>query len=158
MAKKKSENSITNNRKAFHEYHIIEKYEAGIVLEGWEVKSIREARVHLKESYVLLKEGEAWLFGAHITPLASASSHIHPVPTRTRKLLLHEKEIQTLFVGVQRKGYTAIPLSLYWKDHLIKVSIALASGKKSHDKRAADKDSTWKRDKARLLKGKLSDK
>jgi SsrA-binding protein len=150
--KQKSDNTIALNRKALHEYLIEERFEAGLVLEGWEVKSLRAGRIQLDQSYVILKNGEAWLLGSNITPLLTASTHIQPDPQRTRKLLLNHRELNKLIGNVERKGYTLIPLSLYWKNNRVKLSIALAKGKKLHDKRAADKERDWKRDKQRLLK------
>jgi len=144
--------TITVNRKARHDFEIEERLEAGLVLEGWEVKALRAGRVQLKESYVLLKDGEAWLFGAHISPLPSASTHVQPDPTRTRKLLLHRSEIARLTGAVERRGYTVVPLSMYWKRGKAKVEIALARGRKAHDKRARAKERDWQREKARLLK------
>ncbi len=144
--------TICVNKKAFHDYFITERFEAGIVLEGWEVKSLREGRVQLTEAYVLLKDGAAWLFGMHIPPLKTASTHIHPDPTRTRKLLLHQKELNKLYGSVERKGFTLIPLSMYWKNSLAKLEIGLAKGKKDYDKRATEKERSWQRDKARLIK------
>ena len=144
--------TIAQNKRAFHEYFIEERLEAGIALEGWEVKSLRESRVQLTESYVLMKHNEAWLFGVHITPLKTASTHIQPDPIRTRKLLLHARELNKLIGHVERKGYTLIPLSLYWKGKHVKLEIALAKGKQLHDKRATEKEKSWKRDKARMMK------
>jgi SsrA-binding protein len=150
---KPSENTIIAvNRQARHDYFIEATFEAGLVLEGWEVKSLRAGRVSLKESYVLLKDGEAWLFGAHISPLPSASTHVNPDPTRTRKLLLHKQELNRLIGQVERRGYTLIPLQLYWKNHRVKLEIGLAKGKKLYDKRAAEKERDWQREKQRLLK------
>ncbi len=153
MSKKETaDNAIVRNKQALHEYFIEERYEAGIALQGWEVKSIRAARVQIKESYVLIKQGEAWLFGCHISPLSSASTHIKPDPTRTRKLLLHRLESNRLIGATERKGYTLIPLALYWKHGRVKLNIGLARGKKEHDKRAAEKDRDWQREKQRLLR------
>jgi SsrA-binding protein len=157
MAKKaKKKNSggatIALNKKAGHDFFIEERFEAGIALQGWEVKSLREGRVQIKESYITLKEGEAFLFGAHIVPLSTASTHIHPDPIRTRKLLLHRGELNKLIGLVERKGYTLVPTALYWKRGLAKVEIGLAKGKKLHDKRASEKDRDWQREKARLFK------
>jgi SsrA-binding protein len=150
---KKSENpTIAENRKARHDYFIEDRYEAGLALEGWEVKSLRAGRAQLKEAYVYLKNGEAFLFGAHFSPLVSASTHVHPDPTRTRKLLLHRHQLHHLVGAVERRGYTLVPLLLYWKQGRAKLEIGLAKGKKQHDKRATDKDRDWQRDKARLLK------
>lgn len=156
MSAKKKKNSdshlIAVNRQARHDYFIEETYEAGLALEGWEVKSLRAGRVNLKESYVLIKEGEAWLFGAHISPLASASTHIQTDPTRTRKLLLHKQELNKLIGLVERRGFTLVPLKLYWKKNLVKLEIGLAKGKKLYDKRAVAKERDWQREKQRLLK------
>ena len=151
-AKKAGDNTIAQNKKAFHDYLIEEKFEAGIALEGWEVKSLREGRVQLVESYVLIKAGEAFLIGTHIPPLQTASTHIHPAPMRTRKLLLHRREINRLIGQIEQRGYTVVALALYWKHNKVKVSLGLAKGKKSHDKRAASKDRDWQRDKERLMK------
>ena len=153
--KKKSKNTgstIALNKVARHDYFIEEKYEAGLALEGWEVKSLRDNRVQLKESYVVIQKGEAFLFGAHITPLASASSHVKADPTRTRKLLLHREQLSKLIGLIERKGYTLVPLALYWKRGKAKLEIGLAKGKKQHDKRAAEKDRDWKREKERIFK------
>lgn len=153
MAQSKSENKeIAVNRRAFHEYFIEERFEAGLMLQGWEVKSLRAGKVQLAESYVILKGGEAWIVGMHVTPLKTASTHVQPDPTRSRKLLLHEKEINKLIGGVERKGYTLIALSLYWKHNRVKLEIALVKGKKQHDKRATEKAKDWEREKARILK------
>ncbi len=156
MARKKNKKSDSNviavNRQARHDYFIEETYEAGLVLQGWEVKSLRAGRVSLKESYVLLKDGEGWLFGAHITPLPSASTHVEADPTRTRKLLLHKRELDKLIGLVERRGYTLVPLKLYWKNNRVKLEIGLAKGKKLYDKRAVEKERDWQREKQRLLK------
>lgn len=157
MAKKKNNpagggSTIALNKKARHDFFIEERFEAGVALEGWEVKSLRAGRVQLKESYVLVKESEAWLFGAHVSPLATASTHISPDPLRTRKLLLHRKELDTLIGAVERKGYTLVPLALYWKRGRAKLEIGLAKGKKQHDKRAVEKERDWQREKQRILK------
>ncbi|MFN2349861.1 MAG: SsrA-binding protein SmpB [Thioalkalivibrio sp.] len=144
--------TIALNKKARHEYFIEESFEAGLVLEGWEVKSMRAGRVQLNESYVLVKGGEAWLFGAHISPLTTASTHINPDPMRTRKLLLHKEELNKLIGQVERKGYTLTPLALYFKRGRAKLEIGLAKGKKEHDKRAVLKDRDWQREKERTLK------
>lgn len=153
---KKSKNaapaSIAQNKKAYHDYFIEERFEAGLVLEGWEVKSLREGKIQLKEAYVLLKDGEAFLFGCHISPLLSASTHIHPDAIRTRKLLLHAEEISRLIGDVERKGYTLMPLSLYWKKGRAKLKIGLARGKKDYDKRAVEKERDWEREKARIVR------
>ncbi len=144
--------TIAVNRKARHDFHIEERFEAGLVLQGWEVKSIRDGRVQLNDSYVILRGGEAWLLNAHITPLSTASTHINPEPTRTRKLLLNARELSKLFGAVQRQGYTLIPLSLYWKKNRVKVEVALAKGKKDYDKRETEKKRDWERQKQRLFK------
>jgi SsrA-binding protein len=153
--KQKSNESIAVNRKARHEYSMDEHFEAGLVLQGWEVKSLRAGKVQLDQSYVIIKNGEAWLFGCQITPLQTASTHITADPLRNRKLLLHSNELSKLIGSVERRGYTLIPLNLYWKDKHIKLNIALAKGKKLHDKRADEKDRDWQREKGRLLKQKL---
>jgi SsrA-binding protein len=144
--------TIALNKKATHDYFIEERYEAGISLQGWEVKSLREGRIQIKESYVTIKDGEAFLFGAHIVPLNTASTHIHADPTRTRKLLLHRSELNKLIGLVERKGYTLVPTAMYWKKGMAKLEIGVAKGKKLHDKRASDKDRDWKREKERLFK------
>jgi len=144
--------TITKNKKASHDYFFEEQLEAGLCLEGWELKSIRAGKVHIKEGYVLIRKGEAFLFGAHITPLASASTHVNPDPVRNRKLLLHKKELDKLIGKVKEKGLTLVPVSLYWKRGRVKCEIALARGKKLHDKRQTLKDRDWARDKARMLK------
>lgn len=146
--------SIAENKKAFHEYFIEERYEAGIVLKGWEVKAIRAGRVQLKEAYVMLKKGEVWLIGCHVSPLPTASTHVKPDPTRSRKLLLHAEEIKRLIGKVERAGYTLVPLDLHYKKGRIKLEIGLAKGKKLHDKRAAAKEREWQREKARLMRDK----
>jgi SsrA-binding protein len=150
--KKKSDNLITLNRKASYEYAFDERLEAGLALEGWEVKSLRAGKIQLDQAYVLLKNNEAWLFGSQITPLMTASTHKEHDPLRTRKLLLHRSEIAKLIGSVDRKGYTLIPLRLYWKNNRVKLEIALAKGKKLHDKRATEKDRDWQREKQRVLK------
>jgi len=147
--------SIAFNKKALHDYFIEEKYEAGLVLEGWEVKSIRAGRAQIKEAYVLVKKGEIWLLGMHVTPLATASTHIHPDPTRTRKLLLREHEIMKLIGKVERAGYTLVPLDLHYSRGRIKVEIGLAKGKKQHDKREDEKEKDWVREKQRLMREKV---
>ncbi len=150
--KKTDPNTIAVNRKATFDYFIEEPYEAGMALEGWEVKSLREGRAQLKESYVIVQNGEVFLVGAHISPLIQASSHVHPDPTRARKLLLHRKEISKLIGATEREGYTLVPLALYWSRGKAKLRIALAKGKKQHDKRQTIRQREWERDKARLLK------
>lgn len=155
MGKKKAsspDNTIAVNKKARHDYFIEETLEAGIALEGWEVKSLRSKSVQLRESYILLKDSEAWLIGAHISPLPTASTHINPDPTRTRKLLLHRREIDRLIGAVERKGFTIVPLKLYWKKGKAKAEIGIAKGKQQHDKRATQKEHDWQREKARIMK------
>jgi SsrA-binding protein len=144
--------SITANKKAFHDYFIEEKFEAGVVLAGWEVKAIRANRVQIKESYVLIKGGEMWIIGMHITALSSASTHVNPDPTRTRKLLLHAEQIDKLIGKVERAGYTLVPIDLHFTRGRIKVEIGLAKGKKQHDKRESEKERDWVREKARLVR------
>ena len=144
--------TISLNKKARHDYFIEDRYEAGLALKGWEVKSIRAGRVQISKSYILLKDGEAFLFGATIAPLPTASTHVTPDPTRSRKCLLHRNELSRLIGAVERKGFTLIPTTLYWKHGLVKLEIGLAQGKKAHDKRAADKEKDWQREKQRLLK------
>jgi len=150
---KSSSSTIALNKKARHDYFLEERFEAGLALQGWEVKSLREGRVQLTESYIIIQNGEAWLFGFHIAPLLSASTHITPDPTRSRKLLLHRRELDKLIGAVERKGFTLVPLALYWKKGRAKIEIALARGKQSHDKRATEKDRDWNRSKQRLLRG-----
>ena len=145
--------SIIENRKAFHDYFIEERYEAGLALEGWEVKAIRAGRSQLKEAYVVVKNGEVHLIGAHISPLSSASTHISADPVRTRKLLLHAEEIQKLIGKVERAGYTLVPLNLHFSKGRIKLEIGLAKGKKQYDKRDAEKKRDWQREQQRLLRG-----
>lgn len=150
--KQKANTTITVNRKATFEYFIEERFEAGLALEGWEVKSLRAGKIQLDQAYIILKGMEAWLFGALITPLQTVSTHIHPDPTRTRKLLLHKREIAKLVGNVERKGYTIVPLSLYWKNNRVKIEIGLAKGKKLHDKRETEKERDWQREKQRMFK------
>jgi SsrA-binding protein len=157
MAKKPAKqtspgSTIALNKQARHDYFIEERFEAGLALEGWEVKSLRAGRVQLKESYVLLKEAEAWLFGAHISALTTASTHIRPDPVRTRKLLLSRRELDKLIGAVERRGYTLVPLAMYWKKGRAKLEIGLAKGKKEHDKRAVAKERDWQREKQRIMK------
>ena len=153
MAKsRKHANSIARNKKAWHDYFIEEEFEAGLVLEGWEVKSLRAGAAQLKESYVIIRNGELFLFGAHFSPLRTASTHIHPDPVRSRKLLLHQTEIDKLTGAVERRGYTLVPLALYWKRSRAKLQIALAKGKKQYDKRATIRQREWDREQHRLLK------
>ncbi len=144
--------SIVQNKKAFHEYFIEERYEAGLVLEGWEVKAIRAGRANLKEAYVTVKDDALYLLGSHISPLASASTHILPDPTRTRKLLLNKAEINKLIGRVQRAGYTLMPLDLHFKNGRIKINIGLAKGKKQHDKRASEKERDAAREAQQAMK------
>jgi SsrA-binding protein len=146
--------SIAQNKKAFHDYFIEERYEAGIALEGWEAKAIRAGRAQLKEGYVILRNGEPYLIGAHVSPLLTASTHINPDPTRTRKLLLHAEEIKRLIGKVERAGYTLVPLDMHYANGRIKLEIGLARGKKLHDKREAERDREWQREKQRLLRKK----
>ena len=148
--------TIVENRKAFHDYFIEERFEAGIALEGWEVKSIRAGRANLKEAYVVVKGGELFLIGAHLSPLATASTHVHPDPTRTRRLLLHREEINRLIGKVERAGYTLTPLDLHFSKGRVKLAIGLAKGKKQHDKRAAIKEREWNREQQRLLRARTS--
>ncbi len=156
MAKDKKDqhgsSTIALNKKARHEYFIEERFEAGIVLQGWEVKAIRAGKVQITDSYVLLKNGEAFLFGALISPLLTASTHVRPDPTATRKLLLHSHEIAEMIGAVERKGYALIPLAMYWKGPRVKVEIGLAKGKKEYDKRATEKERDWQREKGRLMR------
>ena len=144
--------SIVENKKAFFDYFVEERFEAGLVLEGWEVKAVRAGRAQLKEAYVVVKRGEINLIGCHISPLATASTHVKAEPTRTRKLLLHRKEINLLMGRVERAGYTMVPINLHFSKGLIKIEIGLAKGKKQHDKRATIKDRDWNRDKQRLMR------
>ena len=143
---------IAVNKKARFDYAIEDTFQVGLVLEGWEVKSLREGRAQLTESYVHLRNGEAWLLGAHITPLPTASTHIRPDPTRTRKLLMNRHELDRLTGAVERKGYTLVPLSLYWSKGRAKLDVGLAKGKKMHDKRDNEKDRDWERQKSRIMK------
>ena len=144
--------SIIDNKKAFHDYFVEERFEAGLVLEGWEVKAIRAGRVQLKESYVILRNGEIFLIGCHISPLPTASTHIRPDPVRTRKLLLHAAEISKLIGKVERAGYTLVPLDLHYAKSKVKIAIGLAHGKKQHDKRETEKKRDWEREKQRLIR------
>ena len=143
--------SIIDNRKAFHDYFIEDRFEAGLVLEGWEAKAIRAGRAQLKEAYVVIKSGEIFLIGAHISPLATASTHIHPDPVRTRKLLLHSEEIAKLIGKVERAGYALVPIDLHYTKGRIKLSVGLAKGKKQYDKRETEKERDWVREKARIM-------
>lgn len=146
--------SIAQNKKAFHDYFIEERYEAGIALEGWEVKSIRAGRVNLKEAYVVIRGEEIYIIGCHISPLTTVSTHIQPDPLRTRKLLLHAEEINKLIGKVERAGYTLVPLDMHYKSGRIKLEVGLAKGKKQYDKREAEKEKDWEREKQRLMRSK----
>jgi SsrA-binding protein len=150
--KKTGSKTIALNKRARFEYHIEERIEAGIALEGWEVKALREGRVQFADSYVLLKDNEAFLFGCQINPLPTASTHISPDPVRTRKLLLHRREIDRLTGAVDRRGYTVIPTAMYWSHGRAKVEIGMAKGKRMHDKRKTEKDRDWERQKGRIMK------
>ncbi|MDA9211285.1 SsrA-binding protein SmpB [Methylophilaceae bacterium] len=144
--------SIIQNKKAFHDYFIEDKYEAGIVLEGWEVKAIRDGRANIKEAYVIIQKGEIYLLGCHITPMGSASTHINPDNIRTRKLLLNNDEIVKLIGKVERSGFTLVPLDMHFKGSYIKCEIGLAKGKKQYDKRATEKEKDWNREKNRIMR------
>ncbi|MBY0345795.1 MAG: SsrA-binding protein SmpB [Neisseriaceae bacterium] len=144
--------SIAKNKKAFHEYFIEEQLEAGLVLDGWEVKAMRAGRVQIAESYVVWQRNAFWLIGAHVTPLLSASTHVKPVTVRERKLLLNQREIDTYVGKIQRAGYTIVPLDLHYSKGRVKVQIGLAKGKKQHDKRNSDKDKDWAREKEQMMK------
>ena len=157
MAKKGGKNkapdpTIARNKRVAHDYHLEQRFEAGVALMGWEVKSIRAGKAQLVDSYVLVRDGEAWLLGANITPLQSASTHVVADPQRTRKLLLHAKEIAQLFQASSQKGYTIVATRLYWKGSKVKCEIALAKGKQSHDKRETSRNRDWARQKQRLMK------
>ncbi len=157
MSKKKKDqqppSTIVINKKARFEYSIEEHFEAGLVLEGWEVKSLRAGRAQIVDSYILVKDGEAWLLGAQIVPRPPAYTHNSPDPNRTRNLLLQRRELHRLLGAVERRGYAVIPLRMYWKKGRAKIEIALAKGKKTHDKRAAEKDRDWTREKQRIMRG-----
>lgn len=154
MAKKpkKPSNTIAQNKKARFDFHIEDRIEAGVQLEGWEVKSLREGKVQLTDSYVIFKNGEAWLLGAQIQPLLTVSTHFVADPTRTRKLLLKRRELADLQIATEQKGYTVVATDLYWKSHLVKCKIGLAKGKQAHDKRATEKERDWNREKQRIMK------
>ena len=156
MAKSKKakvlDNTIVQNKKARHDYFIEDTFEAGVALQGWEVKSLRAKKSQLTDTYVLIKDGEAFLLGCHITPLDTASTHVVADPTRTKKLLLHRTELARLFSATQQKGYTCVCTKLYWKSHLVKAQIALAKGKQAHDKRATLKDKQWNIEKQRAVR------
>lgn len=149
---KNPDTTIVQNKKARHDYFIQETFEAGVSLLGWEVKALRMKKVQLVDSYVLMKDGEAFLLGCNITPLDTASTHIIAEPDRTKKLLLHRKELAKLFMETQQKGHTAVATKLYWKGHMVKCEIALAKGKQDHDKRATEKDREWKVEKQRIVR------
>ncbi len=151
-AKDNANRTIAENRKARHDYFIEDQLEAGLVLEGWEVKSLRDGRANLKEGYAVIRGGEAWLVGANIAPMTSASTHVQPDPVRSRKILLNRRELNRLIGAVERDGYTLVPLSLYWKKGRAKLALGLAKGKKQHDKRASEKDRDWQRQRQRLLR------
>jgi|TARA_B110000483_G_C17742692_1_gene369189 SsrA-binding protein len=144
--------SIIQNKKAFHDYFIEDKYEAGIVLEGWEVKAIRDGRANIKEAYVIIQKGEIFLLGCHITPMGNASTHINPDNIRTRKLLLNNDEIVKLIGKVERSGFTLVPLDMHYKGGYVKCEIGLAKGKKQYDKRATEKEKDWNREKNRIMR------
>jgi len=144
--------SIVENRKAFHDYFVEERYEAGLVLEGWEVKAIRAGRANIGDAYVIVQEGALWLIGSHISPLLAASTHVKPDPMRTRKLLMSAEEIRRLVGKVEQRGYTLIPLDLHFAKGRIKLQIALAKGKLKHDKRASEREKEWQREKTKLLR------
>lgn len=156
MSKKNNNNAaggqIAVNKRARFDYHIDERFEAGIVLQGWEVKSLRDGRIQFGESYAMLRNGEAFLFGAQIQPMLSASTHVIADKMRNRKLLLHKSELSRLIGAVERKGYTVVPLTMYWKNNKVKVELGLAKGKKQHDKRDAEKERDWERDKGRIMR------
>lgn len=155
--KKQSPGTIALNKKALHDYFVEQKFEAGLALTGWEVKSLRAGKAQLVDSYVLLKDGEAWLMGSHISPLTSSSTHVIADPTRTRKLLLKKSELSKLFGAVQQKGYTCVALALYWKKHLIKCEVALVKGKKEFDKRQTEKERDSNREIHRVMRNKGKD-
>ena len=154
-ASKNTGGTIALNKRARHDFFLETKFEAGVMLQGWEVKSIRDGRVQLVDSFINLHQGEAFLAGANITPMISASTHVVAEPQRMRKLLLHARELSQIFVATQQKGYTCVPTALYWKGNHVKCEIALAKGKQQHDKRATTKDKDWQRDKERLMKKSL---
>ncbi|MCC7329288.1 MAG: SsrA-binding protein SmpB [Gammaproteobacteria bacterium] len=152
--KKEASRTIAENRKARHDYFIEDTLEAGLVLEGWEVKSLREGRGNIQEGYAIIRNGEAWLVGANFSPLPSASTHVSPDPVRSRKLLLGRRELDRLVGALEREGYTLVPLSLYWSRGRAKLALGLAKGKKQHDKRASKKEEDWQRQRQRLLRHK----
>ena len=152
MAKLELNSPRIENRKAFHDYFVEERYEAGLVLEGWEVKSIRAGRAQIGEAYVMVKDNALWMIGAHISPLPTASTHINPDPTRTRKLLLRAEEVRRLIGKVEQRGYSLVPLDLHFNKGRIKLQVALAKGKLKHDKRASEREKEWQREKSRILR------
>lgn len=155
MAKKKpkqSSSTIAQNKKARHDYHLNEKFEAGLVLQGWEVKSLRMGKVQIVDCYVLVKDGEAWLLGSHISPLNTVSTHYVSDPTRSRKLLLNKRELSKLKAATQQEGRTCVCTALYWKKHLVKAEICIATGKQQHDKRQTEKERDWNKQKQRVLR------
>ncbi len=149
---KQASGTIVVNKKVRFDFFIEDEYEAGLVLEGWELKSLRAGKINLSDAHVIIKHGEAWLLGAQIQPLPTASAHTNPDPARTRKLLLNRRELSQLVGSVERQGYTLVPLALYWKKSRVKIKIALAKGKKSHDKRQTTKERDWQRDHSRIMK------
>ena len=149
---KAPDTTIVRNKKATFDYFVEDTFEAGVALLGWEVKSMREKKVQLTDSYVLIKDGEAWLLGCNVVPLNTASTHVICEPDRTKKLLLHSKELARIFSSTQQKGHTCVPLALYWKKNLVKCEIALVTGKKKHDKRATEKERDWNREKQRVVR------
>lgn len=151
---KAGDSTIARNKRARHEYHIDEHYEAGVALQGWEVKSLRAGRINLGDSYAIVRNGEIYLFGASIVPLISASTHVVADDRRTRKLLLHREEIDKLIGAIERKGYTLVPLALYWKNNRVKIDLGVARGKQEHDKRDTEKEREWNRDKQRVMRAK----
>jgi SsrA-binding protein len=144
--------SIVQNRKASHDYFLEERYEAGLVLEGWEVKAVRAGRAQISDAYVIVKDSALWLIGAHISPILAASTHVQPDPMRTRKLLMHAEEIRRLIGKVEQRGFTLVPLDLHYSRGRIKVALALAKGKLRHDKRASEREKEWQREKTRILR------
>ena len=152
--KASGDSTIALNKRARHEYHIDERYECGVALQGWEVKSLRAGRINISDAYAIVRNGEIYLFGASIPPLLSASTHVIAEDRRTRKLLLHRAEIDKLLGAVERKGYTLVPTAMYWKHNRVKVEIGLAKGKQEHDKRAAEKERDWNREKQSAMRAK----
>jgi SsrA-binding protein len=152
--KESGDSTIALNKRARHEYHIDERYECGVALQGWEVKSLRAGRINISDAYAIVRNGEIYLFGASIPPLLSASTHVIAEDRRTRKLLLHRAEIDKLLGAVERKGYTLVPTAMYWKHNRVKVEIGLAKGKQEHDKRASEKERDWNREKQQAMRAK----